>query len=103
MIDRSTGEILFTFSKLTINATDHPVIKHFHKPKVEKRSIVILQDSDNQNWLYADLDTVRQLLQLAPDDYLKFGPPLARYLGMFMKTELLNKFLFSDLVEKRAQ
>ena len=74
VIDKSTGEVIFTFSMLTINATDHPVIKHFHKPKDEKRSIVILQDSDYQNWLNADHETARQLLQLAPDDYLMSSP-----------------------------
>ena len=74
VIDRTTGEIIFTFSMLTINATDHPVMKHFHKPEDEKRSIVILQDSDYQNWLYADHDAARQLLQLAHDSYLTSEP-----------------------------
>lgn len=74
VIDRSTGEIIFTFSMLTINATDHPVMKHFHRPEDEKRSIVILQDADYQNWLNADHETASQLLQLAPPDFLTSAP-----------------------------
>lgn len=74
VVDRSTGEIIFTFSMLTINATDHPVMKHFHKPQDEKRSIVILQDLDYQNWLQADNESARQLLQLAPDNFLTYEP-----------------------------
>ncbi len=74
VVDRETGEIIFTFSMLTINATDHPVMKHFHKPEDEKRSIVILQDVDYFNWLNADIEMARQLLRLAPDDFLIAGP-----------------------------
>ena len=32
-IDKETGEILFSFSMLTINADGHEVMKHFHKPQ----------------------------------------------------------------------
>lgn len=74
VVDRATGEIIFTFSMLTINATDHPVMKHFHKLEDEKRSIVILQESDYQNWLNADHDMARELLKLAPDNFLKSEP-----------------------------
>ena len=31
-IDKETGEIVFSFSMLTVNADGHPVMKHFHKP-----------------------------------------------------------------------
>lgn len=70
VIDRSTGEVIFTFSMLTINATNHSVMKHFHKPEDEKRSIVILQDTDYKSWLNADHDEARRLLQLAPENFL---------------------------------
>ena len=70
IIDKDTGEIILSFSMLTINATEHPVMKHFHKPEDEKRSIVILQNNDYQKWLNADQGIARDLLQLAPDNYL---------------------------------
>ena len=44
--DKETGEIIFSFSMLTINADGHEVMKHFHKPADEKRSIVVLNDDD---------------------------------------------------------
>lgn len=37
--DRDTGEIVMSFSMLTVNADGHHVMKHFHKPQDEKRSI----------------------------------------------------------------
>ena len=41
--DKSSGEIIMSFSMLTIIATGHSVIKHFHKPQDEKRSIIIFK------------------------------------------------------------
>ena len=70
IIDRETGEIIMSFSMLTINAADHPVMKHFHRPEDEKRSIVILQDADYKQWLNGNHDTARSFLQLAPTGYL---------------------------------
>ena len=37
---RPTGEGLHSFSMLTINADDHPVMGRFHKPGDEKRLLV---------------------------------------------------------------
>lgn len=36
-VDKDTGEMLFSFSMLTVNATHDPIMKHFHKPTDEKR------------------------------------------------------------------
>lgn len=41
----------FSFTQLTINADDHPVMKHFHKPGDEKRSLIILQPDEYDDWL----------------------------------------------------
>lgn len=69
-IDTATGEILFSFSMLTINATTHSVMQQFHRPEDEKRSIVVLQDSDYAKWHHANHAQTGRLLQLAPTDYL---------------------------------
>ena len=58
-IDKETGEIVFSFSMLTVNADDHPVMKHFHKPNDEKRSILVLNNSDYINWLNSDHEKAR--------------------------------------------
>ena len=72
--DKETGEIIFSFSMLTINADGHEVMKHFHKPADEKRSIVVLNDDDYLPWLNADHDTARNLLTLAPSNFLQSLP-----------------------------
>ena len=69
-VDTSTGEILFSFSMLTINATSHSVMQQFHRPEDEKRSIVVLQDDAYLPWLHSNHDQARNLLQLAPADFL---------------------------------
>jgi putative SOS response-associated peptidase YedK len=73
-INRNTGEIVFSFSMITINATHHPVMQQFHGPKDEKRSIVVLQDDEYRTWLMAHQNTARSLLTLAPDQFLISEP-----------------------------
>ena len=72
--DKETGEIIFSFSMLTINATGHEVMKHFHKPEDEKRSIVVLNNSDFLKWLKADYEEAKKLLELAADKFLNTEP-----------------------------
>jgi putative SOS response-associated peptidase YedK len=69
-VDRETGEIIFSFSMLTINADGHEVMKHFHKPEDEKRSVVVLDESEYQPWLHADHEQARVMLDLAPSGFL---------------------------------
>ena len=71
IIDKDTGEVIFSFSMLTINATGHEVMKHFHKPEDEKRSVVVLKDTDYQRWLHANHDQARELLYLAAPSFLE--------------------------------
>ena len=72
--DHATGEIRFSFSMLTINATGHPVMRQFHAPDDEKRSIVVLQDGDYQTWMDANHEQARGLLNLAPGHFLESEP-----------------------------
>jgi putative SOS response-associated peptidase YedK len=46
-----SGEYLETFSMLTVNADDHAVMKRFHKPEEEKRSVAMLDKQDKEAWL----------------------------------------------------
>lgn len=41
----------WSFTMLTINATDHPLMNRFHGPDDEKRSVVVLDDDDWDAWL----------------------------------------------------
>lgn len=50
-VDKISGEVIFSFTMLTINASDDPFMRQFHKAGVEKRSVVMLADEDYQEWL----------------------------------------------------
>jgi putative SOS response-associated peptidase YedK len=52
--DASTGQVVTSFSMLTVNADSHPVMKQFHKAEDEKRTPVILAPSQFHQWLSAD-------------------------------------------------
>ena len=74
IIDKETGEVIFSFSMLTINADGHEVMKHFHKLEDEKRSIVVLKDNEYKPWLSASNDEARSMLKLANKDFLVSEP-----------------------------
>lgn len=58
------GPSHWSFAMLTINADDHPLMKRFHKPGDEKRSVVVLDPDDYEAWLGARTDLeARSLLQ----------------------------------------
>lgn len=73
-IDKETGEIILSFSMLTINATCHEIMKHFHKPEDEKRSVVVLNEGQYLQWLHANTDEARGMLNLAPEGFLESEP-----------------------------
>ncbi|WP_047536682.1 SOS response-associated peptidase [Methylotenera versatilis] len=74
IIDKETGEVIFSFSMLTINADGHEVMKHFHRPEDEKRSIVVLNDSDYMGWLFSSNHKANNLLKLTPKHFLLSEP-----------------------------
>lgn len=51
--DRSSGEIVESFSMLTINADGHAVMGRFHRPGDERRSLVVVPADNWQTWLSA--------------------------------------------------
>ena len=52
--DPSTGELVTSFTMLTVNADSHPVMKQFHKRGDEKRTPVVLNTDQFNQWLGAD-------------------------------------------------
>ena len=64
------GETVHSFTMLTINADDHPVMRQFHKPDDEKRMVVILNDQDYNAWLRAPANESRDFLQQYPAEDL---------------------------------
>jgi len=49
-----TGELITSFSMLTVNAGAHPMMNQFHKPGDEKRTPVILAPNQFDKWLSVD-------------------------------------------------
>lgn len=85
--DKETGEIRTSFCMLTVNATDDPVMKHFHRPEDEKRSVVVLTEDEYIPWFTTTPDYAPNFLDLAPDNYLVSEP--APKMSIKQKTSLL--------------
>lgn len=72
----------FSFTQLTLNATDHPLMKRFHKPADEKRSLVIVPRLEWDAWLNAgDPEVARSMLNLYPAELMKAWPAAKGYGG----------------------
>ena len=71
------GPLRWTFSMLTINADNHPLMKRFHKPQDEKRSVVILPANQWQSWLAAKDEgaAVKLLGEFDPVEYEAMESP----------------------------
>lgn len=65
-----TGEVLRSFSLLTVNADHHPFMRQFHKPDEEKRMVVVLPPQALQSWLQAPLAEATAWIQACPADVL---------------------------------
>lgn len=65
-----TGDVVHSYTMLTINADDHPFMRQFHKPEDEKRMVVILDESLYGDWLSAPVLESREFLRQYPSDGL---------------------------------
>lgn len=68
------GEIVHSFTMLTVNADDHPLMKHFHRPDAEKRMVVILPQPQVNEWLTAPAEESLAFLAQYPADRLDAEP-----------------------------
>jgi len=72
----ATGEILHSFTMLTVNADGHPVMGRMHRPGDEKRSLVLIGRADFDAWLGARPEAARALLRApAPDALVAEASP----------------------------
>jgi putative SOS response-associated peptidase YedK len=67
-----SGELIVSFSMLTIDAGEHPIMKRFHKPEDEKRTVVPLRPELFKDWLNATPESAQSLLQLNSMPELSF-------------------------------
>lgn len=69
------GTTTQSFTQLTINADDHPLMRRFHKPDDEKRSLVILPRDEWDSWLACrDPEVARSFLRLFPAELMTAEP-----------------------------
>ncbi|MBX3611924.1 MAG: SOS response-associated peptidase family protein [Hydrogenophaga sp.] len=75
--DPATGEIVPSFSLLTINADGHELLGRMHRPGDEKRMLVVLPSEHWADWLRADHTQALAMLQRTPPGLL-VGEPAPR-------------------------
>ena len=63
-------QIIRSMTMLTINADDHPFMSQFHKPKDEKRSIVVIEPQQRMDWLNMTHESAYKLLLLMGAGYV---------------------------------
>jgi putative SOS response-associated peptidase YedK len=68
-----TGELIVSFSMLTIEASKHPVMNRCHKPEDEKRTVVPLRPELFNDWLNATPETAQEILNLNSIPELMFA------------------------------
>ena len=59
---------------LTVNADEHELFKHFHKPQDEKRMVVILREDQYDEWLDAPAARSMAFMQPYPAQLLMATP-----------------------------
>lgn len=71
--DKDTGEIVESYTLLTINADSHPLMNRMHRPDPkrpphlqDKRSVVPIELEDVGLWLSGPLEEAAKLVRLAP-------------------------------------
>lgn len=79
--DRHSGEVIESYTLLTINADHHPVMRRMHKPDPalpadaqDKRSVIAIALPDVERWLRGSVAEAQGLLRPPPEADLLHGP-----------------------------
>lgn len=80
-VDKDTGEVVESYTMLTINADAHPLMRRMHKPdpkfspsEQDKRSIISIEMDEVDLWLHGTLADASHLLKLAPVGLFEAAP-----------------------------
>jgi len=69
------GKLATSFTQITINADQHPLMRRFHKPDDEKRALVVLAPDEVDAWLQCrNPELARNFLRPYPADAMKAWP-----------------------------
>lgn len=79
--DKETGEVVESYSMLTINADAHPLMNRMHRPDPkrppnmqDKRSVIPIALQDVDTWLAAPVPEAAGLMRLAPVEAFEATP-----------------------------
>ena len=79
--DPASGELLDSYTMLTMNADAHPLMRRMHKPdpkygpnEQDKRSVVVIEAGDFQRWLGGSVEDALALIRLAPVEHFHAAP-----------------------------
>lgn len=68
-VERSTGEVVESYTMLTVNADNHPIMSRMHKPdpklppdQQDKRSVVAIEQGAVERWLQGSQEDVAEFL-----------------------------------------
>jgi putative SOS response-associated peptidase YedK len=80
-IDKETGEVVESYTMLTQNGDQHPIMRRMHKPdsklgpdQQDKRSVVAIEAGDFDQWLTGTVEDARLLIRLTPIDAFDARP-----------------------------
>lgn len=80
-MDPESGEILQTYTMLTINADGHPLMSRMHKPdptlspdEQDKRSVVSIELADVDQWLHGSIEDIAGLVRPPPVEVIEAAP-----------------------------
>jgi putative SOS response-associated peptidase YedK len=80
-LDRASGELVESYTMLTLNADAHPLMRRMHKPdpkrppaQQDKRSVVPIEPEDVDAWLFGTSAQAAALVRLAPAEAFEARP-----------------------------
>jgi putative SOS response-associated peptidase YedK len=83
--DKSTGEIVESYTMLTMNADAHPLMRRMHKPDPkfssvdqDKRSVVVIEEAEFENWLSGSTEQAAALVELTDESLFLAKPEASR-------------------------
>lgn len=87
-LDPHSGELVESYTMLTINADADPLMSRMHKPdpklgpgQQDKRSVVVVERTDWDRWLAGSKPQAVELLKLAREEVFEHGPEEAEPMG----------------------
>ena len=80
-VDKDSGELVESYTMLTLNADAHPLMRRMHRPDPkrspemqDKRSVVPIEMNDVDTWLTAPVAQAAALVRLAPPERFIAAP-----------------------------